>query len=109
MAEVANGPAGSGARLGIIPLGTANVLAQELALPAEARSLAAALASGRSRTRWPGLAIGADGKRQFVQMLGVGLDAQVVHRLPPLLKRALGRGSTGPGRSRPCATGRRWR
>ncbi len=93
VAEVANGLAGSGARLGIVPLGTANVLAHELGLPTDPRSLAAALASGRSRTRWPGLATGADGGRLFVQMLGVGLDAQVVHRLPPPLKRALGRGA----------------
>ena len=31
--------------------------------------------------------------RLFVQMLGVGFDAQVVHRLPMPLKRALGRGA----------------
>jgi diacylglycerol kinase family enzyme len=94
VAEVANGLAGSGARLGIVPLGTANVLAHELGLPTDARLLAAALASGRSRPLWPGLATGADGGgRLFVQMLGVGLDAQVVHRLPPPLKRALGRGA----------------
>jgi diacylglycerol kinase family enzyme len=62
-------------------------------LPTDPWSLAAALASGRSRTRWPGFAPGADGGRLFVQMLGVGLDAQVVHRLPLPLKRALGRGA----------------
>ena len=33
IAEVANGLLGTGARLGVIPLGTANVLAHELALP----------------------------------------------------------------------------
>jgi diacylglycerol kinase family enzyme len=31
--------------------------------------------------------------RLFVQMLGAGFDAQVVHHLPLALKRALGRGS----------------
>ena len=33
VAEVAAGVSGSGARLGLLPLGTANVLAHELALP----------------------------------------------------------------------------
>jgi diacylglycerol kinase family enzyme len=93
IAEVANGLAGSDTHLGIIPLGTANVLARELGLPNEPRSLAAALAFGRSRSIWPGLATGAAGERLFVQMLGVGLDAQVVHRLPLPLKRRFGRGA----------------
>ena len=93
IAEVANGLNGSGCRLGIIPLGTANVLAHELGLPFVPRDVAAALAFGRTRTIWPGVAVGAAGARVFVQMLGVGFDAQVVQRLPPGLKRAFGRGA----------------
>jgi YegS/Rv2252/BmrU family lipid kinase len=93
VAEVANGLAGSGARLGILPLGTANVLARELGLRPDPHSLAAALAFGRGRVHWPGLASGADGERLFVRMLGAGFDAQVVHHLPPPLKRLLGRGA----------------
>jgi YegS/Rv2252/BmrU family lipid kinase len=93
IAEVANGLAGSSARLGVIPLGTANVLARELNLPHAPQQVAAALAFGRTRTLWPGVARGAGPDRVFVQMLGVGLDAQVVHRLPGGLKRALGRGA----------------
>ena len=54
IAEVANGLMGSGARLGVIPLGTANVLAHELRLPFAPKSVAAALAFGRTRTLWPG-------------------------------------------------------
>jgi len=93
IAEVANGLMGSRARLGVIPLGTANVLAHELALPFAPRAVAAALAFGRTRLLWPGVARGAAGSRLFVQMLGVGFDAQVVHRLPFPLKRVLGRGA----------------
>ncbi|HTW26983.1 MAG TPA: diacylglycerol kinase family protein [Acetobacteraceae bacterium] len=93
IAEVAGGITGSAARLGVIPLGTANVLAQELGLPFAPRAVAAALAFGRTRTLWPGLARGPSGERLFVQMLGVGLDAQVVHRIPPALKRGIGRGA----------------
>jgi diacylglycerol kinase family enzyme len=93
IAEVANGLNGSGCRLGIVPLGTANVLAHELDLPFDAVGVAAALAFGRTRTVWPGIATGEAGPRVFVQMLGAGFDAQVVQRLPLPLKRALGRGA----------------
>jgi YegS/Rv2252/BmrU family lipid kinase len=93
IAEVANGLAGSSARLGVIPLGTANVLARELNLPRAPLAVAAALAFGRTRALWPGIARAAGADRVFVQMLGVGLDAQVVHRLPGAMKRALGRGA----------------
>ena len=43
-------------RHGVIPLGTANVLAQELGLPSSPRDIAAALAFGRTKRIWPGLA-----------------------------------------------------
>ncbi len=91
IAEVANGLMGSSARLGVIPLGTANVLAHELTLPFAPRAVAAALAFGRTRLLWPGVAQGSNGARLFVQMLGVGFDAQVVHRLSVPLKHLLGR------------------
>jgi diacylglycerol kinase (ATP) len=93
IAEVANGLIGSGVRLGVIPLGTANVLAHELGLPFAPKSVAAALAFGRTRTLWPGQSTGADGQRMFVQMLGVGFDAHVVHALPFGLKKAFGKGA----------------
>src|SRR3954463_5084423 len=81
IAEVANGLLGSPTRLGVIPLGSANVLAHELALPFAPRSVAAALAFGRTRTLWPGQANSQEGTRLFVQMLGVGFDAHVVRNL----------------------------
>jgi diacylglycerol kinase (ATP) len=93
IAEVANGLMGSGARLGVIPLGTANVLAHELGLPFAPKSVAAALAFGRTHTLWPGQANSADGSRLFVQMLGVGFDAHVVHTLSFPLKKAFGKGA----------------
>lgn len=91
IAEVAAGLSGSRVPLGVIPLGTANVLAQELNLPFSPRAIAAALAFGRTRTVWPGLATGPAGTRLFVQMVGVGLDAQVVHHMPRGFKRLFGR------------------
>lgn len=91
IAEVAQGIAGSGAALGIIPIGTANVLAHELRLPFVPRDVAAALALGRTRLIHPGVFEGEDGPRLFVQMVGAGFDADVVHSLSPRLKRALGK------------------
>jgi diacylglycerol kinase (ATP) len=93
IAEVANGLSGSSCRLGIIPLGTANVLAHELGLPFAPREVAASLAFSRSRAVWPGVVSGPGGTRLFVQMLGAGFDAQVVHHLSLRLKRVMGRGA----------------
>lgn len=93
IAEVARGLVGSRTRLGIIPLGTANVLAHELALPFSPRLIASALAFGRTRPLWPGVARGGGEERLFVQMLSVGFDASVVHRISARLKRTLGRGA----------------
>jgi diacylglycerol kinase (ATP) len=93
IAEVANGLMGTGARLGVIPLGTANVLAHELGLPFSPKAVAAALAFGRTTTLWPGVAASAKGNRLFVQMLGVGFDAHVVHRVSFPMKKLLGKGA----------------
>ena len=94
IAEVASGILGTGARLGVIPLGTANVLAHELELPLNPRAIAAALAFGRTRRILPGIARCKNGtSRIFVQMLGLGFDAHVVHHLSVPLKHATGRGA----------------
>jgi diacylglycerol kinase family enzyme len=89
--EVTSGLVGSQAKLGVIPLATANVLAHEYDLPFAPEVIAATLAFGRTRLLWPGMAQARGGSRLFVQMLSVGFDAQVVHRLPSGLKRRFGR------------------
>lgn len=91
IAEIANGIAGSETRLGVVPLGTANVLAHELGLPFAPAAVAAALAFGRTRAVFPGIARCGQTERVFVQMLGVGFDAQVVHHVGRRLKRLCGR------------------
>ena len=91
IAEIANGIAGTDTRLGVIPLGTTNVLAHELGLPFAPAAIAAALAFGRTRALFPGIASGGGAERVFVQMLGVGFDAQVVHHVGRRLKRLCGR------------------
>jgi diacylglycerol kinase family enzyme len=94
IAEVANGLLGSDTALGIIPLGTANVLAKEFGLSTTARAIANALAYRRTELLWPGIAtLAGEHDHVFVQMVGLGFDGAVVHGLQPMLKRAIGRGA----------------
>jgi len=94
VAEVAAGLHGSGAVLGLLPLGTANVLAHELGVPLRPEKAAAVLLYGRQVMLHPGLARWPDGReRLFVQMLGAGFDAAVVRGINPAEKRRLGRGA----------------
>ncbi|CAN5622380.1 diacylglycerol kinase family lipid kinase [soil metagenome] len=85
--EVVNGIAGSNAALGLLPLGTMNVFAAELGLP-----------SGDLARCWEIIENGevrlvdlprANGKH-FVQLAGVGLDAQVVQETSSAFKRSFG-------------------
>lgn len=87
--EVANGLAGSALPLGLIPVGTANVLAVEIGLPADARAIAAILIEAPLRRIYPGRLNG----RRFVLMAGIGLDAEAVASVNPLLKRLWGHGA----------------
>ncbi|MBU8547107.1 MULTISPECIES: diacylglycerol/lipid kinase family protein [Roseomonadaceae] len=92
IAEVAAGLSGSPAALGLLPLGTANVLAWELGLNRTPEAAAQVLAQGKSGLVWPGHARFADGREiLFVQMLGAGFDAAVVAALDLRLKRQFGR------------------
>ncbi|MCE2576060.1 diacylglycerol kinase family protein [Komagataeibacter sp. FNDCR2] len=91
IAEVAEGMAGSDCVLAILPLGTANVLARELALPFDDALTARIIAAGGSRTIWPGRLQSSAWDGLFVQMVGVGFDAHVVHGVSTRLKNAVGR------------------
>lgn len=94
IAEVAAGLAGTQALLGILPLGTANVFALEMSVPLNPREAARTLLMGRSASVYPGILKRGDlTDRLFIQMVGVGLDSVVVHRLPPGLKRVFGKGA----------------
>ncbi|HQT63095.1 MAG: hypothetical protein B7Z75_12530 [Acidocella sp. 20-57-95] len=93
IAEVANGLLGGNTMLGVIPLGTANVLAKEYKLSTSPRAVANALAYKRTKLLWPGVAKLASREHVFVQMVGLGFDGAVVHGLQPLLKRVIGRGA----------------
>lgn len=80
--EVVNGLAGSGTALGIVPAGTANLLASELNLPADIAAACAVIAAGRTQT----IDLGAIDGRYFTMMAGVGFDAHVVRLVDRKLK-----------------------
>ncbi|WP_083875659.1 diacylglycerol/lipid kinase family protein [Caenispirillum salinarum] len=75
--------------LGIIPLGTANVLAHEIGLSIRPAKVAAALAQGPIRRIHLGEADG----RKFMLMAGAGFDAEVVEHVNLKLKRVIGKGA----------------
>lgn len=93
--EAIQGLVGTGARLAIIPRGTANVLARELGLPLDEKHATTIAAQGKSRKIYLGLAISetTNESRHFVLMAGIGLDASVVRRVQPSLKKRIGKGA----------------
>ena len=93
--EALQGLAGTEARLAIIPRGTGNVLARELKLPLDDSQATVVAASGNARRIHLGLATeeATGTSRLFVLMAGIGLDASVVQRVQPQLKKRIGRGA----------------
>jgi len=92
--EAVNGLAGSPLPLTVLPLGTANVLANEIGLPRRSAALARIAAFAPARPVWPGeaMAEGATGgARRFLIMAGLGFDAEVVEHLDLALKRRTGK------------------
>jgi YegS/Rv2252/BmrU family lipid kinase len=92
--EVINGLAGRDddtPAIGIVPLGTANVLAHELGLGFSAAAVARTMVAGRPLLVQPGEAVNGAGARCFSLMAGAGFDAKVVAGVSAPLKRRLGR------------------
>lgn len=84
-------PQGS-ATLGIIPLGTANVMARELGIRSQQDAIAR-IARGTLRPFTVGEASSSAGVRRFVLMAGIGADAEAVADVRPSEKRLLGKGA----------------
>ena len=75
--EVINGALGNDVPLGLIPLGTANVLARELRIPLDPIQAARVIARGNTRR----IDLGRADSRHFFLMAGIGFDAEVVKLL----------------------------
>ena len=85
--HVANGIAGSNAALGLLPLGTVNVFAMELGLPSHDLELCWNIIGGADIRL---VDLPSANRKYFVQLAGVGLDAQVVKETSLALKRSFG-------------------
>jgi diacylglycerol kinase (ATP) len=85
--EAINGLVDRRLPVAIIPLGTANVLAAELALPAHAVRLAETIVKGDPRD----VVIGRVNGHAFTMMAGIGFDAHVVANVSLALKRRTGK------------------
>ncbi len=78
-----------GGALGIIPLGTANVLALEMGLASHPQAIADAILHGEETA----ISIGLVNNRAFFLMVGVGFDSQAVANVDLQLKRWTGKGA----------------
>ena len=87
--EVLNGLS-AGSTLGILPLGTANVLARELGLPLDTEEACRRILNGEVSRVDFGVATNEEGtERRFSCMAGIGFDAKVVGTVTPRQKRFL--------------------
>ncbi len=89
--EVVNGMVHSHVPLGILPAGTANVLANELGISRNLENAATALADCTQERVALGLLSTAAASRHFLMMAGAGLDADIVFHVNPKMKNALGK------------------
>jgi len=84
--EAVNGMVHSKATLGILPAGTANVLAMELGLGSRLDRAIERLVNSVERRVAVGKLSSAFGTRHFLAMGGAGLDAKIVYDINPGLK-----------------------
>lgn len=87
--EVANGLLGAETPLGIIPLGTVNLLAMEIGLQKDPEQVARALAFGPTRP----IHVGLVNDHAFLLMVGAGFDGRVVAGVSSSLKKIIGKGA----------------
>jgi YegS/Rv2252/BmrU family lipid kinase len=88
VSAVADGVAGSSTPLGIIPLGTANVLARELGVPVDLDEACRLLAGPLATTAIDAMVVG---ERSYLTQVGVGIDALMIRDTGREEKRRLGR------------------
>ena len=85
--EVLNGMPDPSRPLGVLPVGTANVLALELSLPREVDAAADVICAGALHP----LAIGVAAGRRFLLFVGVGVDGAIVERVSAVRTGTLGK------------------
>lgn len=87
VSDVITGAIGSGARFGIIPTGSTNMVAKDLRIPRNVeRAARIALGAGRLST----LDVARVGQTTCVHIAGAGYDAEIMRRTPARWKRRVG-------------------
>lgn len=88
VSAVANGLVGTSTPMGILPLGTANVLARDLGIPTDLHAACALLAGDYETTAVDAMQVG--GTHYFTQV-GVGIDAMMIRDTSRAQKKRFGR------------------
>jgi YegS/Rv2252/BmrU family lipid kinase len=84
--EIVNGMFGKQIPIGLIPGGTANLLAKELNIPSSTNEAVRVIGEGKTTQ----ISIGRANKRYFLLMVGIGFDSEVIRNVDWHLKRKVG-------------------
>lgn len=84
--EVVNGIVGANVVFGVLPMGTINVFALELGIPMELRKAWEVIRRGHVRR----VDLARANDHYWVQMAGVGFDAQIVEETDPEVRKSFG-------------------
>src|SRR5205085_11831439 len=88
IADVANSLIGTDIPLGIIPLGTGNVLSLDLGIPQDIRQAASLLVGPQQIRQLDAMRIG---ERHFILQIGVGIDSLMIRHTDRSTKQRYGR------------------
>ncbi len=88
VSSVADAMVGSGTPMGIVPMGTANVLARELKIPVDLDGAAGLLVAGHAHATIDAMRVGG---RNYLTQVGVGLDALMIRDTSTEQKRRFGK------------------
>jgi diacylglycerol kinase (ATP) len=84
--EIVNGMFGHDIPLGVLPGGTANLLARELRIPARIPEAIRVIAAGNTKS----ISVGRANGRYFLLMVGIGFDSEVIRNVDWNLKKTVG-------------------
>ena len=84
--EIVNGMFGHDIPLGVLPGGTANLLARELRIPAQIPEAIQVIAAGKTKS----ISVGRANGRYFLLMVGIGFDSEVIRNVNWNLKKTMG-------------------
>jgi YegS/Rv2252/BmrU family lipid kinase len=84
--EMVNGMFGTRIPIGLIPGGTANLLAKEINIPSTINEAVRIIGEGKTTQ----ISIGRANKRYFLLMVGIGFDSEVIRNVDWHLKRKVG-------------------